>query len=56
MVKYRNVVVHRSGYRKKKRLNRLFFLETTTERWSLNQFRVLPVDSSLQSQQKWRFK
>lgn len=33
-----------------------FFLETTTERWNLDQFRVLPVDSSLQSQQKWRFK
>lgn len=52
---HQNVVVHRSGYRKKKRLNRLF-LETTTERWNLNQFRVLPVDSSLQCQQKWRFK
>ena len=33
-----------------------FFLETTTERWNLNQFRVLPVNSSLQSLQKWRFK
>ena len=33
-----------------------FFLETTTKRWSLNQFRLLPFDSSLQSQQKWRFK
>ena len=32
-----------------------FFLETTTKRWNLNQFRVLPFDSSLQSQQNWWF-